>query len=179
MLCTIPALPGLPQQAPSLSKRVWDGLRRLLCLPCLERNRWQPRRRQRWVPFLTKRRKKQFFHRSSGIDIIHLHYPPIGIAYGTGPPECCAVPFEAIKNINLSRLECEGYSSAYSLAPLRVSGPTEWSYGIRVKYSVQGSDDFCRGCVATGGTCGYGTDGIRQLCMCGTSNSTSNCDSAG
>lgn len=88
------------------------------------------------------------------------------------------MPFDAIKSINLSRLECEGYSSAYSLAPLRLEGPKDWTYGIRVKYSVQGNDEFCRACEATGGTCGYGSDGIRQLCMCGSSNSTSNCDSS-
>ncbi|BFG32541.1 hypothetical protein CerSpe_188150 [Prunus speciosa] len=101
----------------------------------------------------------------------------VGSMFGSGPPECCAVPFEAIKAINLTRLQCEGYSSAYSLAPLRLDGANGWSYGIRVKYSVQENDEFCRACEATGGTCGYGTDGIRQLCMCGKLNSTSNCDS--
>lgn len=98
--------------------------------------------------------------------------------FGPGPPACCAIPFEAIKGINLSRLECEGYSSAYNVAPLRLDGPGGWSYGIRVKYSVQENDDaFCGACVATGGTCGYGSEGIRLVCMCGNSNSTSNCDS--
>lgn len=100
-----------------------------------------------------------------------------GLAYGTGPPDCCAVGFESIKIINLTRLACEGYSSAYSLAPLRVSGPGEWSYGIRVKYSVQENEVFCRACEATGGTCGYGSDSVRQLCMCDGMNTTSNCDS--
>lgn len=95
---------------------------------------------------------------------------------GPGPPECCSLSFESIKAINLSKLECEGYSSAYSLAPLRLSGPQSWAYGIRVKYSVQGEGEFCRACEATGGTCGYGTGDIKQLCMCGTSNSTSSCD---
>ncbi|XP_022137578.1 uncharacterized protein LOC111008993, partial [Momordica charantia] len=99
-----------------------------------------------------------------------------GRVYGSGPPECCAVPFGSIKGINLTKLQCEGYSSAYSLAPLRINGPDEWAYGIRVKYTVQANEDFCRACQATGGTCGYGTDGVRQLCMCGTSNSTSTCD---
>ncbi|KAG5230172.1 GUB WAK bind domain-containing protein [Salix suchowensis] len=84
----------------------------------------------------------------------------MGSMFGSGPPECCAVAFEAIKAINLSKLGCEGYSSAY------------------MKYSVQGNEEFCRACEATGGTCGYGSDGIRQLCMCGNMNSTSNCDSA-
>lgn len=107
-----------------------------------------------------------------------LGHASLGSMFGSGPPDCCALSFESIKAINLSKLECEGYSSAYSLAPLRVDGPNEWSYGIRVKYSVQGNDEFCRACEATGGTCGYGTDGIRQLCMCGSSNSTSNCDSS-
>ncbi|KAK8987109.1 hypothetical protein V6N11_055422 [Hibiscus sabdariffa] len=97
--------------------------------------------------------------------------------YGSGPPECCAVSFEAIKAINLSKLQCEGYSSAYSVAPLRVDGAGGWSYGIRVKYSVQGNDEFCRACEATGGACGFGTDGVKQLCMCGSFNSTTNCDS--
>ncbi|XP_061336671.1 uncharacterized protein LOC133283775 [Gastrolobium bilobum] len=98
--------------------------------------------------------------------------------FGSGPPECCALPYEAIKSINLSKLECQGYSSAYSLAPLKVDGPSAWSYGIRVSYSVQGNDEFCGACEATGGTCGFGSDGIRQVCMCGNSNSTLNCDSA-
>ncbi|OAY47793.1 uncharacterized protein LOC110617480 [Manihot esculenta] len=102
----------------------------------------------------------------------------VGSKLGSGqPPECCAVAFEAIKAINLSKLECEGYSSAYSLAPLRIAGPSEWSYGIRVRYSVQGNEEFCRACEATGGACGYGSDGVRQLCMCENFNSTSNCDS--
>ncbi|MCI00689.1 hypothetical protein A2U01_0021711, partial [Trifolium medium] len=35
---------------------------------------------------------------------------------------------------------------------------------IRVRYSVQGSDEFCGACEATGGSCGYGSDGIRQVC---------------
>ncbi|XP_010037549.2 uncharacterized protein LOC104426253 isoform X1 [Eucalyptus grandis] len=109
----------------------------------------------------------------------------IGSKFGSGPPECCAVSFEAIKTINLTKLQCEGYSSAYTLAPLRVDGPHEWSYGIRVTYSVQGGDEFCRACEATGGTCGYSDvddhkdDGVKQLCMCGGSNSTSNCESGG
>ncbi|XP_065880199.1 uncharacterized protein [Euphorbia lathyris] len=100
-----------------------------------------------------------------------------GSNFGSGPPECCGVAFEAIKAINLSKLECEGYSSAYNLAPLRNNGASEWAYGIRVRYSVQGNEDLCRACEATGGTCGYGSDGVRQLCMCDHFNSTSNCDS--
>lgn len=100
----------------------------------------------------------------------------VGSMFGSGPPECCAVAFESIKAINLTKLQCEGYSSAYSLAPLQNGRPSDWAYGIRVKYSVQGNDKFCRSCEATGGTCGYGSDGVRQLCMCGSLNSTSNCD---
>ncbi|XP_010532284.1 PREDICTED: uncharacterized protein LOC104808312 [Tarenaya hassleriana] len=103
-----------------------------------------------------------------------------GSGFGSGPPECCAVGFESMKAINLTKLECEGYSSAYSLAPLRPSRPAEWAYGIRVKYDLQGSDAFCRACVATAGTCGYESGdggGLRHVCMCGTVNSTTNCDS--
>ncbi|KAG8388570.1 hypothetical protein BUALT_Bualt02G0139100 [Buddleja alternifolia] len=101
-----------------------------------------------------------------------------GILYGSGPPDCCAMPYETVKAVNLSRLDCQGYSSAYSRAPLRVSGPDEWAYGIQVKYSVQGNEGFCRACEATGGSCGYDIDGNSDLCMCGSWNSTSNCDSA-
>lgn len=107
----------------------------------------------------------------------------VGLVHGSGPPECCAVGFDELGSahgINLTKLECKGYSSAYNLAPLRVDGPHEWSYGIRVKYSVQGHDSFCKACEATGGTCGYNGDdrsGITELCFCGTWNSTSNCDS--
>lgn len=103
----------------------------------------------------------------------------VGLVYGTGPPECCAMPFEAIKAVNLTKLDCQGYSSAYSLAPLRVDGPRQWSYGIRVKYSVQvTSDSSCKACESTGGSCGYDLDGFSELCMCGSWNSTSNCDSS-
>ncbi|KAK9072395.1 hypothetical protein SSX86_008829 [Deinandra increscens subsp. villosa] len=101
----------------------------------------------------------------------------MGLAYGTGPPICCAIPFDSIKSVNLSRLECQGYSSAYTLAPLRVSGPSEWSYGIRVKYNVEANNDsFCKACEATGGSCGHDVGRFGQLCMCGTWNSTSDCD---
>ncbi|XP_021733602.1 uncharacterized protein LOC110700377 [Chenopodium quinoa] len=102
---------------------------------------------------------------------------------GLGPPECCAVAYGDLgpnQGINLTKLDCQGYSSAYSLAPLRIDGPHEWSYGIRVKYSVQGHDAFCKTCEATRGTCGYSGDNgseIRELCFCGTRNSTSSCDS--
>ncbi|KAK7389088.1 hypothetical protein VNO78_23920 [Psophocarpus tetragonolobus] len=95
--------------------------------------------------------------------------------FGSGPPECCAVPYEAIRGINLTKLQCEGYSSAYSVAPLKLDGPAGWSYGIRVRYSVQGNDEFCGACQATGGTCGYSSDAIRQLCICPDFNSSSNC----
>ncbi|ONK70679.1 uncharacterized protein A4U43_C04F400 [Asparagus officinalis] len=58
-------------------------------------------------------------------------------AYGSvSPPECCSLEFGAIRSINLTHLQCQGYSSAYNLAPLRARGPGEWSYGIRVSYSL-------------------------------------------
>lgn len=98
--------------------------------------------------------------------------------YGSSPLECCSMSFDAIKAINLTKLECEGYSSAYTVAPLKVDGPGEWLYGIRVGYTVLENDDaFCKACEATGGTCGYGPDGFKELCLCGGWNSTSNCDS--
>ncbi|KAL2321810.1 hypothetical protein Fmac_026189 [Flemingia macrophylla] len=40
--------------------------------------------------------------------------------FGPGPTECCALPYQAIRGINLTRLQCQGYSSAYSVAPLRL-----------------------------------------------------------
>ncbi|XP_071703566.1 uncharacterized protein [Rutidosis leptorrhynchoides] len=102
----------------------------------------------------------------------------MGLAYGTGPPICCALPFVSIKSVNLSKLECQGYSSAYTLAPLRVSGPSEWNYGIRVKYDVEASNySYCKACEATGGSCGHDMERLSQLCLCGSWNSTSNCDS--
>ncbi|XP_077220314.1 wall-associated receptor kinase galacturonan-binding protein [Tasmannia lanceolata] len=104
-------------------------------------------------------------------------WPKRDTGFGVGPPECCGVSFEAIRAINLSRLECEGYTSAYSLAPLHVSAPRGWMYGIRVSYSVPGDFSFCRACEATGGTCGYDDVAGGDLCMCGRWNSTSNCDS--
>ncbi|KAI3673522.1 hypothetical protein L6452_39645 [Arctium lappa] len=100
-----------------------------------------------------------------------------GLGYGSGPPVCCGLDFEAIKGVNLSKLECQGYSSAYTLAPLRVSGPSEWRYGIRVKFAVEvSSDSFCKACEATGGSCGHDVERFGTLCICGSWNSTSNCD---
>lgn len=107
-------------------------------------------------------------------------YRQPGLSSGSGPPMCCAIGFESVKAINLSKLECEGYSSAYNLAPLKLRGPSDWAYGIRVKYELQGSDAFCRACVATSGTCGYESadgGGLRHVCICDHHNSTTNCDS--
>ncbi|WOL12681.1 hypothetical protein Cni_G21448 [Canna indica] len=100
-------------------------------------------------------------------------------AYGAvSPPECCALEFEAIRAINVSHLRCEGYSSAYSLAPLRAAGPGAWAYGIRVAYSLPvDHQGFCGACQATGGVCGYDEGTEADLCLCGQYNSTSNCDS--
>ncbi|KAJ6791780.1 uncharacterized protein M6B38_241270 [Iris pallida] len=99
--------------------------------------------------------------------------------YGSvNPPECCSMEFGAIRAINLTHLGCQGYSSAYSLAPLRARGPGAWSYGIRVSYSVPADHDGdCRGCQATGGVCGYDPATEADICICGSGqNSTSNCD---
>ncbi|KAH7682860.1 Wall-associated receptor kinase galacturonan-binding domain-containing protein [Dioscorea alata] len=94
------------------------------------------------------------------------------------PPPCCSVPFGVVRAINLSHLGCEGYSSAYSLAPLRPEGPGIWSYGIRVSYSVPADhSDFCRACQATGGLCGFDAATQGNMCLCEGWNSTSNCDS--
>ncbi|XP_073016997.1 uncharacterized protein [Primulina eburnea] len=98
-------------------------------------------------------------------------------AYGSGPPDCCATSFQAVKSVNLSGLGCQGYSSAYSLAPLKVGGPKEWAYGIQVKYSSLENGSFCWACETTGGSCGYDIDKNTDLCMCGDWNSTTNCDS--
>ncbi|XP_072961179.1 uncharacterized protein [Typha angustifolia] len=101
-------------------------------------------------------------------------------AYGekTNPPECCAVEFAAIREINMSHLGCEGYSSAYSLAPVRPPGPGAWAYGIRLAYSLpMDNKGFCGACQATGGVCGHDSSSGADLCLCGDWNSTSNCDS--
>ncbi|RLM98385.1 uncharacterized protein C2845_PM06G21900 [Panicum miliaceum] len=104
-----------------------------------------------------------------------------GDAVGTGaPPECCAVPWAAIRAVNVSRLECEGYSSAYSLAPVRAAGGAAgWAYGIRASWSLPESNrGFCGACRATGGACGHDMESHADLCLCGDWNSTSNCDSS-
>ncbi|KAL6007055.1 hypothetical protein ACLOJK_032551 [Asimina triloba] len=103
--------------------------------------------------------------------------PKRDASYGTGPPECCSVSFDAIRAINLTKLECESYSSAYSLAPLKLAEPSDWTYGIRVNYNVPGDYAFCRACEATGGMCGHDDVGGGDLCLCAGWNSTSNCDS--
>ncbi|TVU19342.1 hypothetical protein EJB05_35486, partial [Eragrostis curvula] len=104
-------------------------------------------------------------------------------AYGTAagtPPECCAVPWDAIRAVNVSRLECEGYSSAYSLAPVRAAGGAAgWAYGIRASWTLpEANRGFCGACRATGGACGHDMESHADLCLCGDWNSTSNCDSS-
>ncbi|KAK3135588.1 hypothetical protein QOZ80_5BG0420730 [Eleusine coracana subsp. coracana] len=96
------------------------------------------------------------------------------------PPECCAVPWAAIRAVNVSRLECEGYSSAYSLAPVRATGGAAgWAYGIRVGWALpEANRGFCGACRATGGACGHHMESHADLCLCGGWNSTSNCDSS-
>lgn len=106
---------------------------------------------------------------------------PSGSAYGLAvPPECCAMPWGAIRAVNVSRLQCEGYSSAYSLAPVRTSeGARGWTYGIRVAWQLpEANRGFCGACLATGGVCGHDRDSHADLCLCGDWNSTSNCDSS-
>lgn len=50
--------------------------------------------------------------------------------------KCFVMVFEAIKAINHSKFDWEGYNSGSSLQPLKVDGPSEWSYGIQEKYFV-------------------------------------------
>ncbi|XP_068638558.1 uncharacterized protein [Aristolochia californica] len=101
-------------------------------------------------------------------------WPTNNHAYRSGPPKCCGVPFEAIRAINLTHLKCRGYSSAYTVAPTKMKGPAQWTYGIRVRYNVAG--DFCLACEAAGGTCGYDGVAFQDLCLCDGWNSTTNCD---
>lgn len=102
-----------------------------------------------------------------------------------------------IREVNLTRLRCAAYSSSYSLAPVRPRGAGDWSYGIRVAYSVPGDDEAsCRTCQVSGGSCGYDDTMVREeeeedyagvmprVCICGGGfddawNSTSTCDSTG
>lgn len=49
---------------------------------------------------------------------------------------CCVIGFELVKAINLSKLECEGYSSVYNFVFLKFRGFSDWVYGIRVKYEL-------------------------------------------
>ncbi|KAJ4789485.1 Wall-associated receptor kinase 3 [Rhynchospora pubera] len=102
-------------------------------------------------------------------------------AYGnSNPPECCAVEPAAVRSINISHLQCEGYSSAYSVAPLRPPGPGAWTYGLRLSFSLpENNDGFCGACRSTGGVCGYDQYTHDDVCICGDWNSTSNCDSLG
>jgi hypothetical protein len=103
-----------------------------------------------------------------------------GTAGVSAPPECCAVPWAAIRAVNVSRLECEGYSSAYSLAPVRAAGgAVGWAYGIRAAWSLpEANRGFCGACRATGGACGHHMESHGDQCLCGDWNSTSNCDSS-
>ncbi|CAN6446245.1 unnamed protein product [Victoria cruziana] len=95
-----------------------------------------------------------------------------------GPPDCCAVSFGAIRAINLSRLQCDAYSSAYTLAPLLLESASQWMYGIHVTFSIPESHSFCQACEATGGACGYDVDAGGDLCLCNGWNSTISCDPA-
>ncbi|KAJ1691502.1 hypothetical protein LUZ63_015657 [Rhynchospora breviuscula] len=105
-------------------------------------------------------------------------------AYGnSNPPECCAVEPAAVRSINISHLQCEGYKCIQC-----GTAPPSWAWGMDVWSHAGSHFHFLKtmmvsaghaACRSTGGVCGYDQDTHDHVCICGEWNSTSNCDSVG
>ncbi|KMZ75512.1 unknownprotein [Zostera marina] len=107
-----------------------------------------------------------------------------------GVDECCSIGYEEIKDmmtsgngkVNESDLGCDGYSSVYRVAPVRVGRAAKWRYGIMVDYMIpESSRQWCRECEASGGSCGFQNESLVEVCYCdgvnsNTTASITNCD---
>ncbi|KAF8387688.1 hypothetical protein HHK36_026342 [Tetracentron sinense] len=92
----------------------------------------------------------------------------------TGYPPCCFTGYDTVKYMSMNILDCSHYTSLYNADDLSGVGPLDWSYGIKLSYTVPNTG--CDRCAQSGGTCGFDTETEGMLCLCSSSiNSTREC----
>ncbi|XP_077238985.1 uncharacterized protein LOC143880112 [Tasmannia lanceolata] len=80
-------------------------------------------------------------------------------------------------DLDLQGLKCAGYASVLSLGDMPTD-PTQWQYGVALKYSEGGIDNYnlataCNGCEMSGGVCGYAPPRNYFICVCSNGANTS------
>ncbi|KAL1540821.1 wall-associated receptor kinase-like 20 [Salvia divinorum] len=82
--------------------------------------------------------------------------------------------------LNLAELQCAAYSSVAALGD-EPTDPATWQYGVALKYTLGGLDGYnmapsCHGCELSGGVCGYAPPRNSFVCVCGSGNTTTDCN---
>ncbi|XP_010270929.1 PREDICTED: uncharacterized protein LOC104607109 [Nelumbo nucifera] len=91
-----------------------------------------------------------------------------------GYPPCCFTSYSTVRLMSMNILDCSHYTSVYNTDNLRGVGPLDWSYGMKLSYTV--ADTGCQRCQRSGSTCGFDTETEVPLCLCSTTaNSTREC----
>ncbi|KAL6952984.1 hypothetical protein U1Q18_015919 [Sarracenia purpurea var. burkii] len=89
-------------------------------------------------------------------------------------PPCCFTGYNTVKYMSMNILDCTHYTTVYNAEGLKGIGALDWSYGIKLSYSVP--DSGCDLCLKSGGTCGFDVETQGMLCICSTTvNSTREC----
>ncbi|XP_042516320.1 uncharacterized protein LOC122090706 isoform X2 [Macadamia integrifolia] len=103
--------------------------------------------------------------------------PPSSSISLNPPPPCCFTGYDTVKLMSMNILDCTHYTTVYDTDNLKGVGPLDWSYGMKLTYTVPNVG--CDRCQNTGGTCGFDTETEGMLCICSTSsNSTRDCGNA-
>ncbi|XP_043711702.1 uncharacterized protein LOC122660457 [Telopea speciosissima] len=99
--------------------------------------------------------------------------PPPSISLSP-PPPCCFTGYDTVKLMSMNILDCTHYTTVYDTDNLKGVGPLDWSYGMKLAYTVPNVG--CDRCQRSGGTCGFDTETEGMLCICSTSsNATRDC----
>uniref|UniRef100_A0A5B7BSK8 non-specific serine/threonine protein kinase n=1 Tax=Davidia involucrata TaxID=16924 RepID=A0A5B7BSK8_DAVIN len=94
---------------------------------------------------------------------------------------CCVYSPANLDNKNeeldLNKLKCAGYASVVSLGDAPTD-PSQWQYGVALKYSLGGLENYntatsCHGCELSDGVCGYSPPGNSFVCVCKSGFNTS------
>ncbi|KAB1998287.1 hypothetical protein ES319_D12G078900v1 [Gossypium barbadense] len=96
---------------------------------------------------------------------------------------CCVYSpanFNSKGELDLREMKCKGYASIGSFQD-SPTDPSKWMYGVTLKYTNGGFDDYymnnkCNTCEDSGGICGYSPPTNSFLCICNSGfNATTDC----
>ncbi|KAF6148716.1 hypothetical protein GIB67_019324 [Kingdonia uniflora] len=107
----------------------------------------------------------------------------LGLSLFAPTDTCCVYTpanFNTKGELDLQALKCAGYTSVLSLGDLPMD-PNRWEYGIALKYTQMGFDQYdvaikCEACEKSDGICGYAPPQDDFVCVCSSGmNSSSDC----